>query len=152
MSDNDGAQRTTPAVESRPQSRISDSTDATGASGSKGTNIDDVEQLLESIRDLPPSAKLVLKVVAYEGGLTKKGLVKETRLQERTVRSAVDSLLETGVVSESRSPFDARQSIVSLEAAGCLPAPFLPESASESGSDTASQNPPNSQNSGGSQP
>lgn len=59
---------------------------------------------------LPPSAKLVLKVLEYEGPLTQQEITEQTRLPQRTVRDALDRLLETGIVTKEPYFRDARQS------------------------------------------
>jgi len=48
----------------------------------------------EDITDLPPSAKLVFKVLEYKGPLTQKGIVEESMLSARTVRYALERLEE----------------------------------------------------------
>jgi DNA-binding MarR family transcriptional regulator len=67
-----------------------------------------------AIEDLPPSAKLVLKVLEYDGGLTQKGIVEESRLSQRTVRDALDRLVEAGVVEKDIYIPDARQNLYRL--------------------------------------
>ena len=54
----------------------------------------------DGIADLPPSAKLVYKVLEYDGPLTQKGIVKESMLSARTVRYALERLDEVGVIEE----------------------------------------------------
>ena len=61
--------------------------------------------------DLPPSAKLVYKVLEYDGPLTQKRLVEESMLSARTVRYALDRLDECGCVEEQVYFQDARQSL-----------------------------------------
>lgn len=68
----------------------------------------------DTIRDLPPSAKLVLKVLEYNGGLTQKQIVERSRLSQRTVRDALDRLLDAGVVEKDIYIPDARQNIYRL--------------------------------------
>jgi len=41
---------------------------------------------------MPPSAKLVYKVLEFKGLLTQKDLIKETYLPARTVRSALERM------------------------------------------------------------
>ena len=60
--------------------------------------------------DLPPSAKLVYKVLEYEAPLTQAELVAESRLCPRTVRYALGRLEERGVVTSHACLADARQS------------------------------------------
>ena len=67
------------------------------------------------VRDLPPSAKLVAKTLAYEGPLTQAQLTEETLLPGRTVRHALTLLEEEGVVTAQISFMDARQQIYTLE-------------------------------------
>lgn len=67
-----------------------------------------------TLRDLPPSAKLVLKVLEYQGGLTQKQIVEESRLSQRTVRDALDRLDDAGAVEKDVYIPDARQNIYRL--------------------------------------
>ncbi|QLG48583.1 MarR family transcriptional regulator [Natrinema halophilum] len=60
--------------------------------------------------DLPPSAKLVYKVLEYEEPLTQEGIADESRLCPRTVRYALGKLEEQELVSSRVSLEDARQS------------------------------------------
>lgn len=64
--------------------------------------------------DLPPSAKLVLKVLEYEGRLTQAAIAEASRLPRRTVRDALDRLMAVDIVD--REPYfrDARQSLYSI--------------------------------------
>lgn len=66
------------------------------------------------ISDAPPSAKLVYKVLQYNGSLTQKGIVEKSMLSQRTVRDAIDRLEELGIVRESVYIPDARQSLYEL--------------------------------------
>ena len=61
--------------------------------------------------DLPPSAKLVFKVLEYDGPLTQKQLVEESMLSARTVRYALERLEDCGLVDERIYFEDARQSL-----------------------------------------
>lgn len=67
------------------------------------------------IRDLPPSAKLVYKVLQYHGPQTQKQLVDQTRLSSRTVRYALEQLEEADVVASEIHIPDARQQMYSLK-------------------------------------
>ncbi|MEF8780831.1 MAG: winged helix-turn-helix domain-containing protein [Haloferacaceae archaeon] len=71
----------------------------------------------ESLEDLPPSAKLVFKVLEYNGSLTQKGIVEESMLSARTVRYALERLEEIGVVDEDVYFADARQNLYQLNGA-----------------------------------
>ena len=69
----------------------------------------------ESLRGLPPSAKLVLKVLEYNEALTQGELADETLLPPRTVRYALTRLEEAGVVESRFSFADARKRLYSLD-------------------------------------
>lgn len=68
----------------------------------------------EGLCDCPPSAKLVAKVLEYDGPLTQQELAEETLLPTRTVRYAVSQLDEIGVVQSRFSFTDARKRVYSL--------------------------------------
>lgn len=68
----------------------------------------------EDIEDLPPSAKLVYKVLEYNGPLTQKGIVQESMLSARTVRYALERLDEIGVIEEDVYFADARQNLYEI--------------------------------------
>jgi predicted transcriptional regulator len=70
----------------------------------------------ESLDDLPPSAKLVFKVLEYNGPLTQKGIVEESMLSARTVRYALERLEGIGIVDEDVYFADARQNLYQLTA------------------------------------
>ena len=61
--------------------------------------------------DLPPSAKLVYKVLEYEGELTQAEIAAESRLCPRTVRYALAKLEARDVVDSRVHLEDARQSV-----------------------------------------
>ena len=65
----------------------------------------------EELEDLPPSAKLVLKVLEYKGSLTQKQIIEESMLSARTVRYALERLEELDVVEEDIYFADARQNL-----------------------------------------
>jgi DNA-binding Lrp family transcriptional regulator len=65
----------------------------------------------EELVDLPPSAKLVFKILEYNGRLTQKGIVEESMLPARTVRYALERLEAIGVVNENIYFADARQNL-----------------------------------------
>jgi len=67
------------------------------------------------VQDLPPSAKLVLKVLEYNGGLTQKQIVENSRLSQRTVRDALDRLQDADVVEKDIYIPDARQNLYRLK-------------------------------------
>jgi predicted transcriptional regulator len=68
----------------------------------------------DSLSDLPPSAKLVYKVLEYDGPLTQKGIVEESMLSARTVRYALERLDDIGVVEEDVYFADARQNLYEI--------------------------------------
>jgi predicted transcriptional regulator len=68
----------------------------------------------EELGDLPPSAKLVFKVLEYNGGQTQKEIVQESMLSARTVRYALERLEEIDAVTEDVYFADARQSIYEI--------------------------------------
>ncbi|ELZ58655.1 MULTISPECIES: helix-turn-helix domain-containing protein [Halorubrum] len=67
-----------------------------------------------AVRDLPPSAKLVAKVLDYNDTLTQSELAEETLLPPRTVRYALSRLEDEGVVDSRFSFTDARKRLYSL--------------------------------------
>ena len=67
-----------------------------------------------AVRDLPPSAKLVAKVLDYNDTLTQSELAEETLLPPRTVRYALSRLEEEDVVDSRFSFTDARKRLYSL--------------------------------------
>lgn len=68
----------------------------------------------EAVADLPPSAKLVAKVLEYNERLTQSQLAEETLLPPRTVRYALTRLEEVDVVGSRFSFSDARKRIYTL--------------------------------------
>ena len=62
-------------------------------------------------KNLPPSAKLVFKILSYEGNLTQKDIVNATGLPERTVRYALDLLLKKRLITHHPYLSDARQTV-----------------------------------------
>ena len=72
------------------------------------------EPIEDLLRELPPSAKLVAKVLEYNGTLTQSELAEETLLPPRTVRYALNRLDEQGVVEARFSFTDARKRMYSL--------------------------------------
>lgn len=70
----------------------------------------------DAVDNVPPSAKLVLTVLAHEGSLTQSELVEETMLPARTVRYALKQLEEHDLVDSQISFADARQHVYSINA------------------------------------
>jgi len=70
---------------------------------------------LEAVKELPPSAKLVAKVLEYNDTLTQSEIAEETLLPPRTVRYALSRLEEVDVVDSRFSFADARKRLYSLD-------------------------------------
>ncbi len=68
-------------------------------------------RLAEELLKMPPSAKLILKTLEYEGPLTQKDLAKKTMLPDRTTRLALSLLIERGLVNRRSMLRDARQKV-----------------------------------------
>ncbi|WP_027119299.1 ATP-binding protein [Natronorubrum tibetense] len=63
-----------------------------------------------SLTELPPSSKLVYKVLEYEGSMTQEEIAGESRLCSRTVRYALGKLEDAELVTSRVYLEDARQS------------------------------------------
>ena len=70
--------------------------------------------LAEDLLNMPPSSKLLLKTLEYEGELTQRELARKTLLPDRTVRMALSHLLGKGYVKRKVSLRDARQKIYKI--------------------------------------
>jgi DNA-binding MarR family transcriptional regulator len=68
----------------------------------------------EPVREMPPSAKLVAKVLDYNDTLTQSQLAEETLLPPRTVRYALSRLEDADVVDSRFSFSDARKRLYTL--------------------------------------
>ena len=75
---------------------------------------EDVADRWSAVRDLPPSAKLVAKVLDYNDTLTQSELAEETLLPPRTVRYALSRLEDEDVVDSRFSFSDARKRLYTL--------------------------------------
>jgi len=62
---------------------------------------------------LPPSAKLILKVLEYNDQLTQKQIIEESMLPSRTVRYALSLLISEGLIQKQTSLRDSRQALYS---------------------------------------
>jgi len=71
-------------------------------------------KLAGDLFNMPPSSKLLLKILEYEGSMTQKELVSKTLLPDRTVRMAMSHLLEKGYVKRRISIRDSRQKIYEI--------------------------------------
>ncbi|MGC8948594.1 MAG: MarR family transcriptional regulator [Thermoprotei archaeon] len=66
---------------------------------------------IEKLMKIPPSARLILKSIEYEGPLSQIDIVKKTGLSPRTVRHALSILLRRGMISKKPDVRDLRRSI-----------------------------------------
>ncbi|MFB6137733.1 MAG: ArsR family transcriptional regulator [Halobacteriaceae archaeon] len=74
------------------------------------------EEFRERLRELPPSAKLVAKVLEGASGPLSQGtLTEESLLPERTVRYALNRLEEADLVESRYSFQDARKLVYTLD-------------------------------------
>lgn len=71
-------------------------------------------KLAEELLNMPPSSKLILKTLEYEGSMTQRELAVKTLLPDRTVRLALRHLLDKGYVKKKISIRDARQKIYEI--------------------------------------
>lgn len=68
----------------------------------------------ERLRELPPSAKLVAKVLETDAPLSQGQLAEESLLPDRTVRYALTRLEESGLLESRYSYHDARKQVYTL--------------------------------------
>ena len=68
----------------------------------------------DRLRELPPSAKLVAKVLEGASPLSQGQLAEESLLPDRTVRYALNRLKEEGLVDSRYSFHDARKQVYFL--------------------------------------
>ncbi len=68
----------------------------------------------ERLRELPPSAKLVAKVLEIDGPLPQGKLAEESLLPDRTVRYALNRLEDEDLIESRYSFTDARKQVYSL--------------------------------------
>ena len=68
----------------------------------------------DRLRELPPSAKLVSKVLEGDSPLSQGQLAEESLLPDRTVRYALNRLEESDLVDSRYSVQDARKQVYSL--------------------------------------
>jgi DNA-binding MarR family transcriptional regulator len=68
----------------------------------------------DRVQEMPPSAKLVAKVLDYNDTLTQSQLAEETLLPPRTVRYALTRLEDAEVVDSRCSFTDARKRLYTL--------------------------------------
>jgi DNA-binding transcriptional ArsR family regulator len=68
----------------------------------------------DRLRELPPSAKLIAKILADGAPLPQGQLAEESLLPDRTVRYALNRLDEAGLVDSRYSFRDARKQVYFL--------------------------------------
>jgi DNA-binding GntR family transcriptional regulator len=69
----------------------------------------------DRLRELPPSAKLVAKVLESDAPLSQGQLAEESLLPDRTVRYALNRLEESELVGSRYSFKDARKQVYFLK-------------------------------------
>lgn len=88
-----------------------------------GTRVDDPDsatprlsraEYRRRLRELPPSAKLVAKILETDGPLPQGDLAEESLLPDRTVRYALNRLEECELVEARYSLVDARKQVYFL--------------------------------------
>ena len=73
------------------------------------------DEFRERLRELPPSAKLVAKVLETDSPLSQGRLAEESLLPDRTVRYALNRLEESDLVESRYSFQDARKQVYFLD-------------------------------------
>ncbi|MXV61063.1 winged helix-turn-helix transcriptional regulator [Natronorubrum sp. JWXQ-INN-674] len=73
------------------------------------------EEYRDRLCDLPPSAKLVAKVLETDSPLSQGQLAEESLLPDRTVRYALNRLEDVGLVGSRYSFRDARKQVYYLK-------------------------------------
>jgi len=68
-------------------------------------------KLAEELLKMPPSAKLVYKILEYEGPLTQKEIADKSMLPLRTVRYAISILSKNGLVAKMPDARDSRRHV-----------------------------------------
>lgn len=74
----------------------------------------DCDDQIEAIAELPPSSKLILKVLQYNERLTRDELQDRTQLSARTVREATTRLRNLGVITIESGRGDATQLVYAI--------------------------------------
>ena len=73
-------------------------------------------KLAEELLKMPPSAKLVYKILEYEGPLTQKEIADKSMLPLRTVRYAISMLSKNGLVARMPDARDSRRHVYFISA------------------------------------
>jgi DNA-binding MarR family transcriptional regulator len=72
------------------------------------------QEYRDRLRELPPSAKLIAKILETDDPLPQTRLAEESLLPDRTVRYALNRLEKAGLVESRYSVQDARKQVYSL--------------------------------------
>jgi DNA-binding GntR family transcriptional regulator len=73
------------------------------------------DEYRDRLRDLPPSAKLVAKVLETDSPLSQGQLAEESLLPDRTVRYALNRLEDVDLIGSRYSFRDARKQVYFLK-------------------------------------
>ncbi|MFC4436807.1 MULTISPECIES: MarR family transcriptional regulator [Natrialbaceae] len=73
------------------------------------------DEYRDRLRELPPSAKLVAKVLETDSPLSQGQLAEESLLPDRTVRYALNRLEDVGLIGSRYSFRDARKQVYFLK-------------------------------------
>ncbi|ESP88290.1 helix-turn-helix domain-containing protein [Candidatus Halobonum tyrrellensis] len=87
---------------------------STSTADADGADLLSESEYRERLRELPPSAKLVAKVLEGDAPLSQGQLAEESLLPDRTVRYALNRLEECGLVGSRYSFKDARKQVYYL--------------------------------------
>jgi len=87
---------------------------STSAADPDGENLLSESEFRDRLRELPPSAKLVAKVLESDAPLSQGQLAEESLLPDRTVRYALNRLEEADLVGSRYSFQDARKQVYYL--------------------------------------
>ena len=68
-----------------------------------------------ALEGMPPSAKLVAKVMEYEGSMDAEEISRSARLHPSTTRDALNRLVEENLVEVSVDPDGGRRLVYSIE-------------------------------------
>ena len=61
------------------------------------------------LRELPPTAKFIYKLLLYEGEMTQKEIAEASSIPSRTIRNSLNILLEKGLITKKVNVRDTRQ-------------------------------------------
>ncbi|MFB6127616.1 MAG: winged helix-turn-helix domain-containing protein [Halolamina sp.] len=86
---------------------------STSAAETNGESLSESEYR-DRLRELPPSAKLVAKVLESDSPLSQGQLAEESLLPDRTVRYALNRLEDSDIVDSRYSFKDARKQVYYL--------------------------------------